>query len=586
MITNILKKCFPFPPRDNQLDIACEIVNAFTDHKHVILNAPTGVGKSVIAMAVANYFNKTTSIVTSEKILQDQYTDDFNFSNIVSVKGVNAYTCPIDGKSASEAPCRLLGIKECNEYCDYHQMLLRRSRKIWITNYNIALTYPMFSKRQHFLIIADEMHKIESILLGNVTCTISIGFLDTLEKRLNLLNNNNNTSFSITNLYELFFKGKNKNDPDKIQFYYDIFQDFNYHLSFIIAEIDRILRNNYEDLKYKSYEGLSEDDHDRLKSMKYFSNTGVFITNFMHKFKILYEYINKITWIVELSEKEMVFKPVYANFLFNDIINPLSEKFLYMSATSYCKSMFTNEFAISNDEKVYEIAVDSPFPINNRKIYISNFASMSYDNIKESQQKMLGCIDDMLDNVQCRSVIHTGNYSIAQYISDHSRHTNRIVAPRSGQREIMIETMFKQKPNGILVSPSLIEGLSLNDDMCRVQIVVKVPYTSLADKRVKIRASQNPNWYSQEAIFKIVQSSGRGVRHKDDYCITFILDSSFDRLYNTHQQIFPFWFLKAIEYINVDEIIPTLNNFLQNHVEDKQIFEKKPNPLFDFELPF
>ena len=71
---------FPFDtPRDNQLEISQEIVEAFKKYKYVILNAPTGIGKSAIAIAVGRYYIKNhlstglVSIVTSEKILQDQY---------------------------------------------------------------------------------------------------------------------------------------------------------------------------------------------------------------------------------------------------------------------------------------------------------------------------------------------------------------------------------------------------------------------------------------------------------------------------------------------------------------------------------
>jgi hypothetical protein len=579
-----LYNSFPFKPRDNQLEIACEIIEAFENHKHVILNAPTGVGKSVIAMAITQYYSKITSIVTSEKILQDQYTSDFgSLNDVVSVKGMNAYKCPIDGKEVTEAACRLLGVKDCEEPCEYHRMLKNRRLKYWITNYNIALTNPFFLKRDHFLLIADEMHKIESILLGTVTCTIGIGFIDALEKRVATLNKINNMTFATTTLYELYHKCKNQ-DTNNIQFFYDIFQDFNYSVSRILIEINGVLNFGFSDIKNKKYDELTDLEKDRLKLMKYLLNTSILINTFVYKFELLYRYINKIAWIVETTEKEVIFKPVYANLLFNDVINILSEKFLYMSATSYCKSMFCSEYKVPHED-VYEISIDSPFPVNNRKVYTTNFANMSYNNIKESQVLMLECIDAILDNIQCRSVVHTGNYSLAMYISSHSRHGNRIVAPKSGQREFLIETQFKQKPNGVLVSPSLIEGLSLNDDMCRVQIVAKIPYTSLADKRVQIRAATNPIWYSQEAIFKVVQSSGRGVRHKDDYCITFILDSAFSRLYNMYNSIFPFWFLNAIEQIKPNEIIPKVKDFMSKHLITEKPNDETQMMMFE-NLPF
>ena len=77
MDNNKFNSIFPFEkPRKNQREIIEQIIYAFESGKrYVILNAPTGSGKSVIAYAVSKYF-KTSYILTSQKILQEQYKNE------------------------------------------------------------------------------------------------------------------------------------------------------------------------------------------------------------------------------------------------------------------------------------------------------------------------------------------------------------------------------------------------------------------------------------------------------------------------------------------------------------------------------
>ena len=567
-----LSSFFPFDtPRTNQHEIIQEIINAFEKHPYVILNAPTGVGKSPIAVTIANFFEGLSAIITSEKILQDQYTDDFSkLPNIVSVKGVSSYICPEDNMPVSEALCKIFGMKNCPTNCEYKQMLKKRNQKIWITNYSIALTNQYFiEKRQHEVIVFDEMHKLESVLLNNITCSLNLEFFNYISKRLEKINKDCNKSLSNSKILDLYSQATTIENTEDTKAYFDIFCEVSNNLLLLINEIKVLMAQNFSDLKDKKSTGLNQDDVFRFKALRYCWNTALILENAYNKFEILNEHIDnkKAHWIIEVLKDEIIFKPVYANFLFKPVLGGLSKKFLFMSATAHCKKMFCADFDINPDE-VYEISIDSPFPIENRKIYVVNYLSMSYTNIKNNLQPMVECMDGILETITCRSMVHTGNYTIAKYIADNSKFKNRIVAPKSGEREFLIETEYKKKSNGILVSPSIIEGVSLNDDLCRVQIVVKTPYTSLADKRIKIKATQNPLWYNQEAIFKIVQSCGRSVRHDKDYCITFILDSGFANLYFKYPFLIPKWFLNAIEYIKEEDIIPKLQSFMnKNNIE-------------------
>jgi ATP-dependent DNA helicase DinG len=85
-------KNFPFTyRRDSQTQVLNEICNAFNSgYKHIILEAPTGFGKSPVATAVALTMGNSY-ICTSTKDLQTQYSRDFPFLRVA--KGANNFCC-------------------------------------------------------------------------------------------------------------------------------------------------------------------------------------------------------------------------------------------------------------------------------------------------------------------------------------------------------------------------------------------------------------------------------------------------------------------------------------------------------------
>jgi len=80
-------------------------------------------------------------------------------------------------------------------------------------------------------------------------------------------------------------------------------------------------------------------------------------------------------------------------------------------------------------------------------------------------------------------------------------------------------------------------------------IVTKVPYPYLGDKQVKARTygTHDGNmWYAVQTIRAIAQMTGRGMRAVDDWCVSYILDSSFMDLYGPNRRLFPEWWSDAI----------------------------------------
>ena len=87
-----LVKNFPFKTqRENQKTILDQVCDAFNSgYKYIVLEAPTGFGKSAVAITIALSLG-SSYICTSTKDLQTQYSKDFPF--IRTAKGKNNFPC-------------------------------------------------------------------------------------------------------------------------------------------------------------------------------------------------------------------------------------------------------------------------------------------------------------------------------------------------------------------------------------------------------------------------------------------------------------------------------------------------------------
>jgi Rad3-related DNA helicase len=93
-------------------------------------------------------------------------------------------------------------------------------------------------------------------------------------------------------------------------------------------------------------------------------------------------------------------------------------------------------------------------------------------------------------------------------------------------------------------------GVDLPDEQCRVVIIAKVPYPYLGDRQVNARLHSKGGqvWYNVQTVRSIVQMTGRGVRHEDDWCVSYIIDSQFNNLWSRGRGLFPLWWKEAMEW--------------------------------------
>ena len=101
-----------------------------------------------------------------------------------------------------------------------------------------------------------------------------------------------------------------------------------------------------------------------------------------------------------------------------------------------------------------------------------------------------------------------------------------------------------------MFAPSLDRGFDFKGDEARVVIVAKVPYPFLGDQQVSARLHTRggQQWYVVNTVRSLIQMTGRGVRSETDWCVTYILDSTFlQKLWKNDKRLLPKWWREAVD---------------------------------------
>ena len=559
-----VKNNFPFAdPRENQLETISEIKNAIAKgYKYIILEAGTGTGKSAIAATLASIFD-STYILTVTKQLQEQYLKDFKDLGFKLVKGRGNFKCKKyleDGisQNCDEGRCIVEGyrceysIKEkygeditfdgtC--YYDY-QKYLGLVSDVVISNYAylfLELNYVQdFTKRK--LMIFDEAHNLEESIMNQLK----------LE-----LDRNELKEYIGVNLSKQTVKELNNGD-------YKVWISF-------IEKIQEKYYNEYK--KIKNIKNKPELAFKINYLKKRIDDCRIFIDHIRHDPDI---------WIFDYDSYWGVaeFKPIKVDKYAKSTFLNYGDICIFMSATILDYRLFSEWLGLKENE-VYAIRQKSPFAIDRNPIKTFKGFNMSYKNLSSSAPKTIRTINEILDNHKTdKGIIHTISYGCKNFLKkkvnsdrfiDHKTHN------RAGQ---LMKFKDSEKPV-VLISPSMNEGVDLPGDLCRFQIIYKIPYPNVSDKQTSKRMKIDSKWFKYKTSLSLVQTLGRGMRYEDDYCMTYFIDSRLkgfvlnDELTNN---FLPETFRKAID------IAPAKIDYSKPKVQVKrEVLTKnvKSNTLFD-----
>lgn len=561
--SGIFGKGFEF--RNGQREIIETICNAYLEDQEatLVVDAPTGAGKSLIAMwssYVLKELGNRGYLVTSDLSLQDQYESDFYRLGLrwPSIRGVDNYECSVNGLPFSLGDCKLKGMGyeqaeklPCYSSCEYLQNRKRSiEQPVALLNYSFWLIQRNYVEDRMLqegrsvpfeardFVFFDEAHKVDEIVQGHFSPRIDMSIVDKfgLANRFiqkNSINTPIQTLGSIKSIVNTLLTERSKSKL------FAAMEDFKK-----IAKVYRKSASVTKGLAGKRYKNR-EVPRDWQAALTTFDRLKDVYCKFDDYVALIKE-VGLDAMVIDQSEEEAKFMCVEESQMVNKYLHEKAGFKVFMSATIGDPRAFVKIMGIKNAKF---IRVPNAFDYEKSPVVFVNRHKLSFRERDASLPKVVEILDQIISKHKGqRGVIHTGSYMFSNYIKQNSKHTFRLMDYDSSKEKKGIIEVFKKKDDGVLMGPSLLEGLDLKDDISRFQIFFKVPYPNLGDPLIKAKMQTSNEWYDWKTGISIMQGVGRSVRSKDDWAVTYVLDACFGSLINK-QGFFPPSFSERIKTI-------------------------------------
>lgn len=534
---------FPFEKIRPEQEAAINfILDSFLieNKKFCICEMGTGTGKSATAITVARYLNQDSSqskstgsyVLTTQKILQEQYVNDFGKDRnlLKSIKSSSNYQCKFYTDQSCGSSRRVLTslgkniqgtefYKTCKSSCRYFcekQDFIQSP--IGITNFSYFLAETMYAKSltPRSLLVIDECHNIENELGKFIEVTFSEKFSkEVLKCKFPIFGQEKpsiNVAFNwVTKTYK----------PALVK-----------HISKLEKSLRKEIKQGMAIFAEQSKQYEMLDKHICK------------INRFIEKF-------NDKNWIINViqtsakSGKKIEFKPIDVSYYGDELLYQYGEKVLMLSATIVDKNTFCETIGISKTDVAYT-SIPSPFSVKNKPIHRLYVGKMSISNIDETLPKMSKIITLLLEKHENeKGIIHCGNYKIAKFLYENIQ-SNRLLIHDSNTRDEILKKHATSTGPTVILSPSMIEGVNLSDELSRFQIICKVPFPYLGDEVIRKRKENNRNWYVFQTAKSIIQAVGRSIRNENDFAVSYILDEDWDYFYKSNKNLFPIDFIDSL----------------------------------------
>lgn len=547
-----IDECFPLENyRRFQRETIVSIVRAINSgKKFVIAECPVGSGKSPIAVTLAKLAGEDRAYyITTTKMLQDQIEKDFPF--VSTLKGRSSYDCTIydkfgdqlsnmigksevqkrrnDRPNCSEGFCKTRGRSSCKmcmsplkgeytgdlvatySHCDYYEKIYEaadaQTASMNFDNFILHLNYGgRFGKRK--ILIVDESHNAEDKLLDFLHCSIDGGHL----------------SQDIPN--------------------------FETPLEYVLwlLEIQAV-----DILKTKLMTALEEV---KIKEINFYESL-------IKKYMVMMKEVENDPegWVCEyvvdnrIGVSKAILKPIYVRQAANKYLFKHADIVVLLSATILNAKIFASNLGIKQSDCA-AMSIPSVFPIKNRPIYIDYVGKFTGGKSQMDQwmPTMVAKIEEIADKYEGkRGIIHAHSFGIQKAIFDNVKKSvrDRLIQQHDFANKTDMLAKHATISDSIIIAPAMHEGVDLKDELSRFQVICKVPYANyFENKQMSARMELDPNYYPFITIMKICQSVGRSIRSDSDYADTYIIDGSFDQLFNRNRGSFPKWFTESIVILN------------------------------------
>ena len=527
---------FPAPSyRGAQEQALADIRAAFEAGNDVVLvRAPTGSGKSLLARAIAGCA-RTAGEAEAGEVIDAYYTtpqvsqlDDVAGDDLLAdlkvIRGKNNYDCILPGETdtpVDQAPCARERMFDCQveHRCPYFS-----DRTIAANNPIAAMTLAYFMQTagsdvfgQRNVLVIDEAHG-----LGNwaeMYATIDLG-PDTVP---------------IWDACE---------PPDV-----DGLDDAARYADQLDTMADRRLTEVRSQAELDPEEAAERDKLVQLQS-----DLSWFVEDYR-------DTESATTWVVDQPDgagSRVTIKPMAPEKYLKHTVWDRAEKFALLSATILNKDAFCANVGLPPD-RVALVEVPHTFPVEHRPLYDVTQGKMTYEDRDATIPKVAETlVQIMATHPDEKGLVHCHSYAIQSELRKRLARLGlggRVRAHDRENRDAELESWKATDDPDVFLSVKMEEALDLTGDLCRWQVVCKAPYLNTNDSRVARRLEEGQwSWYRRAALRTVIQACGRVVRAPDDYGATYLADSSLLDLFERTRSDMPGWFREQVDRLSTPEL--------------------------------
>lgn len=479
----------------------------------LVVSAPTGAGKTLIALGSAVASGEQTTILTHQRALQQQYMEHELEPPLRLATGRSNHLCILpempEGLSAARAPCtegfvcpHATADRAEDISCPYYrQRELAAQARIRVLNYPLLFLQTKQGRFKSSMLVCDEGHRLDKAILASEVVSFSASDLELARK------------------WKLPLPSMADGTP--------------LHESPLPTWAEAMYKQAVETL---GNERLTQDEKDAVRAVR--ENAGrLAALNAMHATALWRAYSHSVVPVLpeELAQRVLL----------RALIG--QQKLVVMSASIFDAAYQCARLGIPAARGTY-IDIPSAFPVDRRPIFIRPVARMNVESTKDP--RTLTALADTIDNIiekyaGRRGVVHSGSFALGREIAARSRYAARMVLAEPGNNHVQ---EFIDREGAVYVSPSAYEGYDFKDDLCRFNIVAKVSWPNRGDPVTAMQLKLIPGFNEYEAASALVQAAGRGMRHDADWCHTYVLDESVNMLIGRTRGTLPSWFTAALRW--------------------------------------
>jgi Rad3-related DNA helicase len=558
---------FPAPSyRGNQQSALADIQDAYADGNDVVLvRAPTGSGKSLLARAIAGCARRvddaepkqaTDAYYTTPQVSQlDDVAEDDLLEDLSVIRGKSNYDCILPGEKdtpVDQAPCARERGYDCSvkHRCPYFSdRAIASNRRI------AAMTLAYFMQtagsdvfRQRDVCVIDEAHGLAEWAEMYATTHLGPRTVPMWED----------------------LRVPTVEGPDQAVDYAD-------------ALIDTCMKRKDDLLQKGDLEPAEASERDRLQEL--ISELKWFVEDYRDPH-------SSTTWLVDQDDQgsdeqssssprstssredgngqgpreddarrsstdrrsaggPITIKPMDPERYLKHTVWDRANKFALLSATILNKEAFCRQVGLSPDN-VALVDVGHTFPVEHRPLYDVAQGKMTYEHREETLPNVARTVVRIMQTHDDeKGLIHCHSYDIQSRLEQRLREfgvDDRIRSHDREDRDAALESWKVSDGADVFLSVKMEEALDLEGDLARWQVLCKAPYPNTGDARVAHRLEDGQwGWYYRTALRTVIQACGRVVRAPDDHGATYLADSSLLDLFDRASHDIPDWFDEQVD---------------------------------------